>query len=207
MSTQDHATNKCGLSSFEEEFCHEYLKQKRNGTVAALDLRSHLARNSAATLANRLLKKPEIRARINELTTKLLKKIDLDSERWMQELARLCVFDIRRAVEWTDAGVTFKSSADIDDQTAAAIKSVRRTVRRYPTKLGEAVEERMELSFASKEKALELYGRVLGKFIDKARKEERPDLGKQLELAQQRLDAHRKKQGLEIVRNGAQDQM
>ena len=203
MSQQRYAVNELRLSPFEEEFCHRYVANNGNGTAAILALRSHLARNSAATLANKLMKKTEICARIEQIRSEMMAKIDLDSERWMEELARLCVFDVRQIATWDNAGhCHIKASDQIDDNTAAAVKKLKNTIKRIPQGKDKEpiIEETIELEFWSKEKALELYGRVLGKFIDKARKEERPDLGKQLELAQQRLDAHRKKQGLEIVR-------
>ena len=87
--------NQFGLLTVEELFCHEYINQRFNGTRAYLAaVSSDIAERSATDLASRLLKKPEIKARIHTLFSDKLARIDISTNDIVEELARLATFNI-----------------------------------------------------------------------------------------------------------------
>lgn len=73
-----------------------------------------------------LLHRPEVTARVKELTNKLMKSTDISAHRIMLELARLSVSDIRKF--YAEDG-TQKAVNELDDDAAACVKGFDRNGR------------------------------------------------------------------------------
>lgn len=118
--------------------------------------------------AGRLSKNEKIRARVEEILGAAADRAGITRERIQAELAKIAFADIRKAVRWGD-GIVIKdedgsehvlndvsliSSDEIDEDTAAAISEVSRSV------------SGMKIKMHDKQKALELLGKDIGMFKD-----------------------------------------
>lgn len=101
-----------------ERFAREYVIDN-NATQAAI--RAGYSEKTAGSQGFDLLKKPEIAARIGELTKRTLQQADITAERVMLELARLAFADERKL--WDENG-NLKPPHELDDDTAAAVSSM-----------------------------------------------------------------------------------
>jgi phage terminase small subunit len=110
---------------------------------------------AADASATKLLSRPEVRARIDELISAAAEKAGVTIERVVAELARIGFADIRRVVSWGPDGVVVLDSATIDDDAAAVVAEVCKTGAGIRVKLRDKVG------------ALEKLGRHLSMFKDK----------------------------------------
>lgn len=137
-------------------FCEEY-QIDLNATQAAI--RAGYSPESAGSIGSELLKKPEIRARIDKMMAERSKRVGINADRVLQELGKIAFVNAADVIDMNNA--TVKDGADRDD--TAAIASVK--VKVISGANGEGVER--EIRLADKLKALELCGRHLGMFNDK----------------------------------------
>lgn len=137
-------------------FCEEY-QIDLNATQAAI--RAGYSPESAGSIGSELLKKPEIRARIDKAMAERSKRTGINADRVLQELGKIAFVNAADVIDMNNA--TIKDGADRDD--TAAIASVK--VKVISGANGEGVER--EIRLADKLKALELCGRHLGMFNDK----------------------------------------
>jgi phage terminase small subunit len=110
---------------------------------------------AADASAAKLLAKPAVRARVDELIAVAAEKAGVTIERVVGELARIGFADIRQVVSWGPDGVAVIDSAKISDDAAAAVAEVSKTTAGIRVKLYDKVG------------ALEKLGRHLGMFKDK----------------------------------------
>lgn len=101
-----------------EAFCREY-QIDRIGTQAAI--RAGYSKKTAAETASRLLRNPQIQARIAELSEKILEKCDVTAERVMRELAAIAFSDPRKLFNERGELVPVHQ---LDDATAASIAGI-----------------------------------------------------------------------------------
>lgn len=99
-------------------FVAEYLKD-RNGTQAAI--RAGYSKATAGSQAERLLKKAEICAAVEEGLNRITAKCELSVERTLREVARIAYFDPRRMFREDGSP---KELYELDDDTAAAISGL-----------------------------------------------------------------------------------
>lgn len=137
-------------------FCEEY-QIDLNATQAAI--RAGYSPESAGSIGSELLKKPEIRARIDKAMAERSKRTGINADRVLQELGKIAFVNAADVIDMNNA--TIKDGADRDD--TAAIAAVK--VKVISGANGEGVER--EIRLADKLKALELCGRHLGMFNDK----------------------------------------
>ncbi len=137
-------------------FCEEY-PIDLNATQAAI--RAGYSPESAGSIGSELLKKPEIRARIDKAMAERSKRTGINADRVLQELGKIAFVNAADVIDMNNA--TVKDGADRDD--TAAIASVK--VKVISGANGEGIER--EIRLADKLKALELCGRHLGMFNDK----------------------------------------
>lgn len=104
------------LSFRDELFCIKYVTFKRNGKKAAEAV--GYSPLHAAAAASTLIKRPEIRARITELSEPTLRKAKLDMEEMLAQIHAIATFD-RRKLYHPDG--TRKLFTELDAATAAAI--------------------------------------------------------------------------------------
>lgn len=144
------------LTAKQKRFVEEYLIDL-NATQAAI--RAGYSAKSASEIGNENLRKPQIRAHIDEALAERSKRTGINADRVLQELARIAFVKATDVIDTDDA--TIKQYASDDD--LAVIQSVK--VKVIPTKEGDGVEREIRLN--DKLKALELLGKHLGMFKDK----------------------------------------
>ena len=141
------------MTKKQKLFIEEYLIDL-NATQAAI--RAGYSPETAGSIGNENLKKPEIRARIEKAMADRSKRTGVNADRVVMELAKIAFVN---AVDVIDAQTaTIKETALPED--TAAIQSVK--VKTF----GEDGLER-EIKMMDKLKALELLGKHLGMFKDR----------------------------------------
>ncbi|MGJ0533831.1 terminase small subunit [Methylocystis sp.] len=119
--------------------------------------------------AARLIADDRVSLRIQEIQAAAAKRAEITIERTLLELAKIGYADIRKAVRWGEGiaikdvdgneaisnGVAMLDSAEIDDDTAAAIAEVAQT------------RDGIKIKFHDKLGALEKIGKHLGMFVDR----------------------------------------
>lgn len=114
--------------------------------------------NTAGSIGFELLKKPEIRARIDQAMAERSKRTGINADRVLRELGRIAFLNPKDVIDLNTAEVL--GTAVEDDLAVIAGVKVKQT----PTEFGTSVER--EVKMADKLKALELCGRHLGMFKD-----------------------------------------
>lgn len=123
------------LNDKQKRFAQEYLIDL-NATQAAI--RAGYSEKTAKSQGNRLLTNADVATAIQRAKAKREKRTEITQDRVLQELARIGFSDIRNAVAFggtitDDEGeahgvqVALKPSAEMDEETAAAISEVSLT--------------------------------------------------------------------------------
>ena len=126
-------------------------------------------RRSMDANASRLIADDKVALRVQEIQAAAAKRAEITIERTLLELAKIGYADIRKAVRWGEGiaikdadgneaisnGVAMLDSAEIDDDTAAAIAEVAQT------------RDGIKIKFHDKLGALEKIGKHLGMFVDR----------------------------------------
>ncbi|MEL7656349.1 MAG: terminase small subunit [Bacillota bacterium] len=144
------------LTAKQQRFVEEYLIDL-NATQAAI--RAGYSPATAYSIGSELLKKPEIRARIDIALAERSKRTGINADIVIEELGKLMRVNADDVINMNDA--TVKGTATRED--TAAIASVK--VKIIPTEDGEIIER--EVKMHDKLKAIELAGKHLGLFKDK----------------------------------------
>ena len=144
------------MTKKQKKFVEEYLIDL-NATQAAI--RAGYSPDTAGSIGNENLKKPEIRVRIEKAMAERSKRTGINQDRIIEELAKIALLNPKNLINFEEA--TVKEEATEED--LAAISSIR--VKCFPTKDGEGIER--EVKMYDKAKALELLGRHLGMSKDK----------------------------------------
>lgn len=114
------------LSARHQRFVAEYLIDQ-NASAAYKRAGYSAKGNSAEVNAARLLRNAQIREAIEAKLTKTLAKLELTSERVLQEVARIAFFDPRKLF---DAQGEPLSITELDDDTAGAIAGLESATER-----------------------------------------------------------------------------
>lgn len=163
------------LTAKQRAFVREYLIDL-NATQAAI--RAGYSENTAYSIGQENLKKPEIASAIEAAMKIRSERTDITADRVLQELAKIGFSDIRKAIKWhshlineednPEGGdvaviktivtnqVELISSEDLDDETAAAISEISQN-----TSGG------IKIKFHDKRAALVDIGKHLGMFVEK----------------------------------------
>lgn len=141
------------MTKKQKRFIEEYLIDL-NATQAAI--RAGYSSDTAYSIGNENLKKPEIKTRIDKAMAERSKRTGVNADRVVMELAKIAFVNANDVIDPKTA--TIKEDALPED--TAAIQSVK--VKTF----GEDGLER-EIKMADKLRALELLGRHLGMFKDK----------------------------------------
>lgn len=147
-----------GLTEREEKFCQEHLIDLSYGKAA---LRAGFSPGHAYNYATELMRKPDVRQRIEELKMQRQKRTNITQDKVVEKL-------------WAIADLDPKELYD-DQGSPLPLAQVKKTVRKAISGLkvnkimaeGRVVGETIEVKFADRLKALELLGRHLGMFKDK----------------------------------------
>ena len=156
------------MTKKQKQFIEEYLVDL-NATQAAI--RAGYSPDTAYSIGNENMKKPEIKALIDKAMAERSKRTGVSADRVVTELAKIAFVNASDVIDVETA--TLKPDAAPED--TAAIQSVK--VKTF----GEDGLER-EIKMADKLKALELLGKHLGMFKDKV------ELSGSLETEKTKLD-------------------
>jgi phage terminase small subunit len=144
------------LKNARHEAIAQGLAAGKSGRVAYMAAFSKCTKPEAADAsAAKLLAKPVVRARVDELIAVAAEKAGVTIDRVVAELARIGFADIRQVVSWGPDGVLVLDSTTLSDDAVAAIAEVSKT------------REGMRVKLHDKVTALEKLGRHLGMFKDK----------------------------------------
>ena len=141
------------MTKKQKRFIEEYLIDL-NATQAAI--RAGYSSDTAYSIGNENLKKPEIKACIDKAMAERSRRTGVNADRVLMELAKVAFVNASDVIDADTATV----KADALPEDTAAIQSVK--VKTF----GEDGLER-EIKMADKLKALELLGKHLGMFKDK----------------------------------------
>ena len=142
-----------GLNERERLFCLEYIKDL-NGVQAAK--RAGYAEAGAGVQATRLLKKANVASYIGELKEARNKRLEIDADTVIKELAKIGLADIADYVDISSSGVKIKDFKKI--KHTSVVSSVSETTYEDKTTV--------TLKMHDKVKALELLGKHTGIFDD-----------------------------------------
>lgn len=156
------------MTKKQKRFCEEYLIDL-NATQAAI--RAGYSPETAYSIGQENLKKPEMRARIDKAMAERSKRTGVNADRVVRELAKIAFVNTADVINAEDA--TLKK--DAADEDLAAIQAVK--VKTF----GEDGLER-EIKMADKLKALELLGKHLGLFEDRLKIAASEQLAKAAEI-------------------------
>ena len=144
------------MTKKQTRFVEEYLIDL-NATQAAI--RAGYSPDTAGSIGNENLKKPEICACVEKAMAERSKRTGVCADRVVQELAKIAFLNLRDVIDPKTAAVR----EDASDEDTAALQSIK--VKKSYSETGESIER--EAKAADKLKALELLGRHLGMWNDK----------------------------------------
>ncbi|WP_235847416.1 terminase small subunit [Intestinibacillus massiliensis] len=143
-------------------FIEEYLIDL-NMTQAAI--RAGYSPDSAGNIGHELMKKPEIRARVDKAMAERSKRVGINADRVLRELGRLAFVNPRNVIDFQTAEV--REGAGEDDIAAIAGMRVKYVPHKGVDDSGAPVVDtaiEREVKLCDKLKALELCGKHLGMF-------------------------------------------
>ena len=154
-------SKKKGLTPKQAVFVREYLIDL-NATQAAI--RAKYSKKTAGQQGERLLKNVEVAKAVQEAMDKRAAKLDIDSERILQEIARLAYIDPRKV--FNEHGQLLPIH-QLPDEIAVCIASIEVVTTRVPGGEPTDVEHTTKIKFWDKRGSLELLGRHKKLFTDK----------------------------------------
>jgi phage terminase small subunit len=144
------------LKNARHEFFAQGVAEGKSARAAYLAAFQACRKPEAADAsAAKLLAKPAVRARVDQLIAVAAEKAGVTIDRVVAELARIGFADIRQVVSWGPDGIAVIDSAKISDDAVAAVAEVGKTATGIKVELHDKVG------------ALEKLGRHLGMFKDK----------------------------------------
>lgn len=151
------------LSPKQQAFVDQYLVDL-NATQAYLRAGYRCSEETARRNGHKLLTNTDIQAFVAERMADRAKRTEIDQDRVVLEIARLAFSDVRKLFD----GNRLKRMDEIDDDTAAAISSVKVSTRQ----VGEGeVEHIAEIKFWPKTPSIEMACKHVGMFgADNAQK-------------------------------------
>ena len=150
------------LSEQHELFCQEY-SAHLNGRLAYQNVYKKSKANTASVQAHKLLTKPAIQRRVQELKEERSNRLEVSTDRVILELAKLGFSDIRH---YYNENGTIKKFEELDWDHTAAIKQIKTEVQEIQTPDGGHAYNilKTELQLHDKRGALELIGKHVGAF-------------------------------------------
>lgn len=151
------------LTPRQARFAEEYLVDL-NATQAAI--RAGYSSKTAHSAGPRLLENVGVQAAIARAMEERSRRTALTADRVLEEIAKIAFSDVRRLFDGEGNALR---PGDLDDDTAAAIASIKVTEQRRPDGDGKAdMEQVREVRMVDKLGALNLAARHLGLLVDKS---------------------------------------
>lgn len=144
------------LNPQQERFAQEYAIDL-NATRAAT--RAGYSAATAYSQGSRLLNDVEVSKRIDELKDKILKRIDVTTERIVREYEKIAFTNLEDVVEWIRGDPMLRNAEDIETPAHGAISEITRT----ESKLGDVT---VKVKLHDKRGALDSLARYKGMFHD-----------------------------------------
>jgi phage terminase small subunit len=150
------------LTPRQESFCAAYIE---SGKANEAYKRTYSTENwkdaSIRNAASRLMADTRIQAEIAKLRAPALARLDVTVDRITRELARIAFGDQRSLMTWDKTGVVFRDSETLSEDEVATVAEVSSATSAMGGKS-------LRLKTHDKLKALELLGKQIGMFKDKA---------------------------------------
>lgn len=143
------------LNPKQQRFCEEYIITL-NATDAAK--KAGYSEKGASVTAAKLLALPKIAKYVEKLNATRAKRVKIEQDDVIREIAKIAFSNITDAVTWNESGVIVKDSSLLTPEQSAAIAEVSETRGKY----GPSIKVKMY----DKKGALELLGRHLSMFSD-----------------------------------------
>lgn len=148
------------LTPKQEKFCQKYIEL---GNASEAYRQTYNSSEMKSETVNRKAKveldKGKIRARIQELQDRHLKRHDITVDGIIAEYAKIGFSNIKNYVKWTPYSLTLIESESIPDEQSSCIQEITQTV----TKDGGSIKFKLH----DKKGALDSLGRHFGIFVDK----------------------------------------
>jgi phage terminase small subunit len=117
--------NEYGLTSMEERFCEEFLRDYRAGAAIK---RAGFKKKQPNNAATKLMRRVDIRARIDTLQAEALERCRVSADWVISQLVEVVNFDIRRLITWTNAGLRLKSSSELSIEEARMVEQIEEKI-------------------------------------------------------------------------------
>ena len=144
------------LNPQQERFAQEYAIDL-NATRAAI--RAGYSADCAHVQGSRLLSDDKVSERVDELKNKILKRLDITTERIVREYEKIAFTNLEDVVDWISGDPRLRSAADIETPAHGAISEITRT----ESKLGDIT---IKVKLYDKRGALDSLARYKGMFND-----------------------------------------
>lgn len=168
MPAKKQRDNEYNLLNGDYSFLQEYFSNGFNGTQAAKEVFNCQTDKSAATKASEVLRKPEVKEALAREMECLASAYQVSKESIVRELAILGFSDIRDYIDFAGDTAQLKSSDQIGVK-AKAIKEITITPIKVTGSDGEStMGNKINLKLYDKQKSLELLGKTLDMFSEKA---------------------------------------
>lgn len=151
----------------EQRFIEEYLVDS-NGTQAAI--RAGYAKGSAKVTASQLLTKPNVKASIQAQRDQLADSCGISKQRWLQEIVRLAFYDPAKFYDTHGNPIEIPL---LDEDSRRAVVGFEFTEDYLNAKSPDGENKRVasgytkKFKLADKQKALELFGKAVGYYVEK----------------------------------------
>jgi phage terminase small subunit len=148
---------KTGLNAQQDAFCHLFVANK--GAIERSAIEAGYSPKTAASQANKLLKIPKIKKRIEFLTDKYLKPFDINASEVVKEMRMLAFSDIRNYITWDGKEVKVKTS----DEMGPEARCIQKVEIKHTSNVKDPNEVTTEFKFwlYPKDKQLDNLGKYL----------------------------------------------
>lgn len=145
------------LNEKQEKFCKEYVVDY-NATQAAI--RAGYSEDSAGAQSHKLLKKAEIQLTISKLQNKASKRLEINQDMVIMEIANIAFADIGLICDWDDEGNLVLKDREKMGTAIKAVNAIQ--AQKYYDKDGNHTSTKLQFRMNDKLKALELLSKHLG---------------------------------------------
>lgn len=153
------------LSDREDWFCREYVADAAENATEAYSRVFKAIRSTSSVEGCRLLKKPNIRARINELREDRAKRLGVSSDAVLAGIAKLAFYDVRNLF---DSDGRIKPIDELDPDLSSVISGIE-TMHKVTGDDKDGMCVITKIKLADRGQNLERLGRHLKLFTDNIR--------------------------------------
>lgn len=161
-------------------FVREYLVD-RNGTRAAIA--AGYAQRSASVTSCRLLRNAKVRAEVSRATEERLERLEVTADTVLRELAKIAFTNMKDYLSARDDGSVYVDLSRITPVQAAGLADLR--IDEYTSEKG--CIRRTRLKLGAKTRALELLGKHLKLWSNRAQPTHDLNLAEQIKKARERV--------------------